>query len=505
MPRDVTATACCAAHMPTQQYCGQVGSTDTVDVGSFERLVAHAREATKKYRADTSEANKALINFLMNKFSQGRNLTNKKYEWHYDILSPDHRDPIKVCQNAFCAVYGIKMHTITYVQRRLRDEVAIERTRPVNVNLTVDDAFGAWGMDPQYYHQQIANFCDFNAIAETEGSLVAAAYLSDYFDLSSEHQPTGKHYALFGVAGILFSHLHFPILAHNYTAQVKHIDRVDRIEVYNMYTKDDTVRGVTSEILPYSKFCKLWDDAFPKVVMRKHKSVEGKCNTCEQLVNLNATCPSRADKLIIRNYTIRHRNNIVGEKIKYYERIVEAYRSNGRILSFIFDGMSKFKTAVPALRGLNQPSATFKMHMIGCIGHADKSTRFYMAYPGVQSGSSFMIHCIHEEIRRLIDAGTRLPEKIYVQIDGGPDNTAKAVYASLEHLVAAGLCETIEIWRLPVGHTHEDIDARFGVISQAMRRRSTYTVAQYLDMIRKAFGCSPLVSVVPVVAIFDYK
>lgn len=288
-------------------------------------------------------------------------------------------------------------------------------------------------------------------------------------------------------------------------AQVKHIDPVDKIEVYNLYKNDQTVLATTSQILQYGTFANLWDKSFPNVRMRKSPSIDGKCDTCEQLVNLNLICGNRADKLLIRNYKIMHRNNIIGEKIKYYERIVEAYRSNGRVLSFIFDAMSKFKTAVPSLRGLNQPNATFKMHMIGCIGHADKSTRFYVSYPSVQSGCSFMIHCIHEEVKRLIDSGQRLPEKIYIQIDGGSDNTAKAVYASLEHLVAAGLCETIEIWRLPVGHTHEDIDARFGVIAQALRRKSIYTVEQFLDLVHKAFGYSTLVNVVPVAAIYNYK
>ena len=50
-----------------------------------------------------------------------------------------------------------------------------------------------------------------------------------------------------------------------------------------------------------------------------------------------------------------------------------------------------------------------------------------------------------------------LPEKWYFQIDGASDNTAKAVIASLEHLQLEGLAGIIEIWRLPVGHTHEVI------------------------------------------------
>lgn len=63
-----------------------------------------------------------------------------------------------------------------------------------------------------------------------------------------------------------------------------------------------------------------------------------------------------------------------------------------------------------------------------------------------------------------------------VWIDGASDNTAKAVYASLEHLIVEGLFKCIEVWRLPVGHTHEDIDATFGNIAQLLR--------SFLDLLR---------------------
>lgn len=66
-----------------------------------------------------------------------------------------------------------------------------------------------------------------------------------------------------------------------------------------------------------------------------------------------------------------------------------------------------------------------------------------------------MIHCVHSEIKRCIDAGIPLPTKIYLQIDGASDNTAYAVMAALEHLIGEDLCDVIEVYRLPVGHTHE--------------------------------------------------
>ena len=66
-----------------------------------------------------------------------------------------------------------------------------------------------------------------------------------------------------------------------------------------------------------------------------------------------------------------------------------------------------------------------------------------------------MIHCVHAEIKRCIDAKIPLPDKIYIHIDGAAENTAYAFIAAMEHLVGSGLCQILEVWRLPVGHTHE--------------------------------------------------
>jgi hypothetical protein len=43
---------------------------------------------------------------------------------------------------------------------------------------------------------------------------------------------------------------------------------------------------------------------------------------------------------------------------------------------------------------------------------------------------------------------------------GALDNTANATIAMVEHLVLKNICPEIYVYRLPVGHTHEDIDSR---------------------------------------------
>ena len=191
MPRDTTVSSCCATHFATLTYCPSVGSQQKGNSETFDRLVNNIREATRKFSGESAEAKRAMQQFLMNKFSEGKHSRSKTYEWRYDVISPDHRHPITVCKNAFVAIYGIKLSTLEYVQRLIRKEATYNNVNRTNEKLTIQKAFETWGMDVNFYHQNIANFCDFNSIPETEGSLVAAAFLSDFFDLASEHQPTG--------------------------------------------------------------------------------------------------------------------------------------------------------------------------------------------------------------------------------------------------------------------------------------------------------------------------
>ena len=63
---------------------------------------------------------------------------------------------------------------------------------------------------------------------------------------------------------------------------------------------------------------------------------------------------------------------------------------------------------------------------------------------------------------------------MYYQIDGGSENVAKVVFLICELLVARRLTKRVVLSRLMVGHTHCDVDAKFGQLWVSMRVSKTF-------------------------------
>ena len=82
----------------------------------------------------------------------------------------------------------------------------------------------------------------------------------------------------------------------------------------------------------------------------------------------------------------------------------------------------------------------------------------------------------------------KLPETLFVQVDGGAENANKLVLAVLSYLVAKRVLglQKIVLTRLPVGHTHEDIDGIFGRISRYIYDRHVITPQAYAKAIKAA-------------------
>ena len=215
------------------------------------------------------------------------------------------------------------------------------------------------------------------------------------------------------------------------------------------------------EILTYGQFVQLRNDCFPKVKIREYKNVCGKCAICEGIKERMHSTKSKAMRIIMRRYKLLHRAFFMGEKLLYYQRRAEAASSNGSVGSLIIDKMGLGNTALPKCAHSIQFKPDFQVSVTGAITHSTNETTFYLSTPNFKTTASMTIHIILSEVKKLYENnGCKPLSKLYIEIDGAGDNTAKAVHACCEHLCIKKLCPLIILCRLPVGHTHEDIDSR---------------------------------------------
>lgn len=98
------------------------------------------------------------------------------------------------------------------------------------------------------------------------------------------------------------------------------------------------------------------------------------------------------------------------------------------------------------------------------------------------------------------------PEELHIQCDGGNENANKYVLAFLEHLTARRIVKRVFYTRLPVAHTHEDIDQCFSVVAVHFTDRTVNTVDEYTEELIKAFMKKSIeVNVKDVYVVPDYR
>lgn len=176
----------------------------------------------------------------------------------------------------------------------------------------------------------------------------------------------------------------------------------------------------------------------------------------------------------------------------------ERSRAREDFLTIIFDGFDKSKPSLPRWsRGQLPKNAVFERinrtgvaisaalaHGYGCV--------IFLAEEGISTGGEYSWECLLKTIQLCIDAsqrkGHRAPRSLWIQ----SDNTVKELKNSLtgamcSHLVSSRFFEETGHYHLPIGHTHEDVDGVFGLLSNHLQASRDLQTPQ--DMRRQAF-CS---------------
>ena len=211
------------------------------------------------------------------------------------------------------------------------------------------------------------------------------------------------------------------------------------------------------------------------------------------------------------NHNITHENNCnlfifirstyMGERMAYYTKRNNAMNEPLKYLSIISDGMAQGHCKLPWMANIKDVDSDKQLdqHLQGVYAHG-RSIGIYRAFQNVKLTTNAQLHSflLHlESLTKKIEADgsvstVPLPETLFYQVDGGPENANRVVYAMMEFLVAKRLFKKIVLARLLVGHTHEDIDAKFAKIWKMIRSAHVLTAQQYDLLIKKALGSQRL-------------
>lgn len=235
----------------------------------------------------------------------------------------------------------------------------------------------------------------------------------------------------------------------------------------------------------------MWKDRYSHVKIREYKQVTGKCLICFNLSHLRR---SRKDAYGRRQATILHayhKTMYMGEKTAYYKRAKQAENDPDNYVSLITDGMAQNHTRLPWLANLKDFSIVLPQHLQGIIDHG-KEFVVYRTFHNVKVDSNLAMHCLLLQLEQKLNNG-KLPHTVYLQIDGGSENANKCTLALCELLIIRQLCRKVVLTRLPVGHTHENIDAKFALIWVEARNKAILSptvcfVYSDLECILR-FGC----------------
>ena len=200
-----------------------------------------------------------------------------------------------------------------------------------------------------------------------------------------------------------------------------------------------------------------------------------------------------------------HRSAYMGERMTYGTRRDRAIAEPSKYLSVISDGMAQNHCQLPHLGNQDTWTELFPQHLQGMLMHG-RGMRMYRTFHTVNNCSSLQLHSFLLMLEEIKKNKGRIPDTIYYQIDGGSENTAKCVIAMCELLVARRLTKKIVLTQLLVGHTHEDIDSKFGVLWRYIRKKHIHTPQEYKIHIEAALSLPNMeCKVKDIFAIPDYK
>ena len=282
--------------------------------------------------------------------------------------------------------------------------------------------------------------------------------------------------------------------------------------------RDDMYHTVVADVERITKskapgpcsFYRLWRTEYTHVQIPPHSRFS-KCQTCwEYRTCWEASTMNSAQKQLVRERLNLHQAVQVEERKDYWRAKQNAILYPKESMCLIVDGMDQNTTMVPKLRQAVKgiEGRYVKTHLCGILVHGEGLYSDVWIDSHHKHDSNQVITSIMNVINDVRDCrGGLLPPVLRIQADNcGRENKNQYMFALCAALVGLGYFAEVYLSFLLVGHTHEDIDKRFSVISNTLKHHDINSMQELMELIQKgASHTEAFISVRHLEYVWDWK
>jgi len=264
--------------------------------------------------------------------------------------------------------------------------------------------------------------------------------------------------------------------------------------ITEMTALQDVMEEEGHSIAKKSHFLTVWRTHFPDV---KPSCGVGKvtfahCNTCASARAQLQNVVNVEDLRIIRRNRVSH---LLRQKLerRFYDqrKFVARVRNPGYCISAIVDCTEYKKCGVIRRKGRQSKDTDQKVlpQSLQTVFVHGRGVYNYSSHPHVNGGGgvNFTLECVMRTLSKINNnsGSERQPRVFYLQLDNcSGSNKNKFMLAWAQSLVDVGVFDEIVLSFLMVGHTHEDIDQLFSVISKGLKKRDIVTPEDFEEVVK---------------------